>query len=310
MKKICILLATYNGEQYLSQQIESILQQDNSDWELWIRDDQSTDKTAQIIDSYLKSDDRIHLLESSENLGVIQSFFTLLKNVPQKYSYYMFCDQDDYWLPNKISLTLDKMVATETDKKLPTLIYTDLKVADQNLQIIHESMFDFQQTRPVRNNFSELIVQNVVTGCTIMINQSLKQIFKDGEKVVMHDQWLGLIASAFGRLAFVPKATILYRQHSTNQIGAVSNNFKTMVKKALHMERSIFLIKEGFQQALSFLEVFDERLSPRQKKFLEVYSHFEQLNFKERFRFIQKYQLKKSTWFRTTVYRYLLLRKI
>lgn len=310
MREVCILLASYNGEKYLSQQIESILKQDESNWELWIRDDHSTDKTLEIIQSYVKLDSRIHHLPSKENVGVVKSFFTLLKEVPKEYAYYMFCDQDDVWIPEKISLTLSKMKAVETSDKLPTLIYSDLKVVNEDLHTIHNSMFDFQKVKPERNNLVELTVQNVVTGCTVMINQSLRCIFKDGDHVLMHDQWLGMMAAAFGRIDFVPEATILYRQHQSNQVGAQQSSWTFMLKKLFHLNKSVHLIQEGFLQATSFFETFEVLLNDQQKAFLKDYGAMQQMNVKKRIHFIKKYQLKKSTRIRTIVYQYLLIRKI
>ena len=128
--KVTILMSTYNGENFLAEQIESIQQQTYTDWTLLIRDDGSKDKTRDIINRFSLEDDRIVFInpDQTENLGVIKSFFTLLKY--QESDYYLFSDQDDTWLPEKLSLQLEK--ASQYPSNKPLLVYTDLKVVNQD----------------------------------------------------------------------------------------------------------------------------------------------------------------------------------
>ena len=144
--KVTILMSTYNGENFLAEQIESIQQQTYTDWTLLIRDDGSKDKTRDLIKRFASEDDRIVFInpDQTENLGVIKSFFTLLKY--QESDYYLFSDQDDTWLPEKLSLQLEKASHYPSDK--PLLVYTDLKVVNQDLEVLHESM-------PIRNWFKK-----------------------------------------------------------------------------------------------------------------------------------------------------------
>ena len=147
--KIAILMATYNGEKYICQQIDSILSQTCKDWELYIHDDGSTDNTIAAVESYVeKYPDKIHLIDGKSTGGAKYNFFYLFSQVEAPY--YMTCDQDDVWLEKKIELTYDKMLAIEkTDGKelksgLPCLVYTELCVVDSELNTIADTMSEYQ----------------------------------------------------------------------------------------------------------------------------------------------------------------------
>ena len=220
---IDILLAAYNGEKFLKEQVDSIFSQTCKNWQLLIRDDGSTDATIQIIKSYIeKYPDKIRLIEDNlGNLGVAQNFGTILQQ--SKSEYIMFCDQDDVWLPEKIELTLNKMKESENlYPDIPILIFTDLKVVDENLNIIAESLWSHHKIDPQRGSLlKNLTYCNIVTGCTVMINRKVKEfIFPIPEYVRIHDRWIALIVAKYGKLFLIPAATILYRQHPANVIGS------------------------------------------------------------------------------------------
>ena len=140
--KVNILLSTYNGEQYLKEQVKSIQDQTYQNWQLLIRDDGSTDGTVEIIQELVAQDERIRFINQGaiENLGVIKSFHALLKY--EKADLYCFSDQDDVWLPDKIALQVAE--AAKHPQEVPLLVYTDLKVVDENLNVQHESMIRTQ----------------------------------------------------------------------------------------------------------------------------------------------------------------------
>ena len=195
--KVTILMSTYNGENFLAEQIESIQQQTYTDWTLLIRDDGSKDKTREIIKRFALQDDRITFInpDQTENLGVIKSFFTLLKY--QESDYYLFSDQDDTWLPEKLSLQLEEASRYPSDK--PLLVYTDLKVVNQDLEVLHESMIRTQSDHANTKLVQEM-TENTVTGGVSLINHALAELWTGEEpnELLMHDWYLGLLASAFG----------------------------------------------------------------------------------------------------------------
>lgn len=234
-----ILLGSYNGEKYIAEQIESIINQEYTEWNLFIRDDGSNDRTIEIIESYIvKFPQKIHLIKDNKNnLGTKLNFNELIKYSKNKYC--MFCDQDDVWLPNKIKITLQKMLETEneSDKDIPILIHTDLKVVDEKLNIINSSIWNYMKLDPRRNSLNRILVKTTVTGCTVMINSKLRDLIGEIPKdCVMHDYWVTLIAASCGKIDFLNESTILYRQHGNNQVGSgKSSIFKRLTKDLLNM---------------------------------------------------------------------------
>lgn len=228
-EQVSILLSTYNGEAYLAEQIKSIREQSYLNWNLFIRDDGSRDDTCLIIDRFCLKDQRIHFInkENRINCGVKKSFLKLLDSVHSEY--YMFCDQDDVWLPDKVENTLAIMDKKQSHK--PQLVFTDLCIVDSNLQIINQSaLHEVDVNYWIDPNNS--IMDNVVTGCTVMINDALKKIALpvDSNLIVMHDWWFALLASQLGQLKYLNKPTILYRQHGDNQVGINANVFAKLKK--------------------------------------------------------------------------------
>jgi len=177
---IDILLSTYNGITYLREQIESILNQSFADWYLIIRDDGSMDDTAVVIDEYCKQyPQKIKkITDNLGNLGVIRSFEILLENSTA--NYIMFCDQDDYWLPDKIYISFNKIKQMENQfgNNIPLLVHTDLKVVDKNRNLISESLWKYTKLKPeiLDANIYYMSLCNCVTGCTVLINKKAKEI--------------------------------------------------------------------------------------------------------------------------------------
>ena len=131
-ENVAILMSTYNGEKYLEEQVKSIISQDYTDWHLYIRDDGSTDNTVSLIKKITRDNEKITFLNENKpkNLGVTGSFMDLLANT--KAQYYMFSDQDDYWMEDKISATLKKMQASEIGD-MHICVHSNLTVVDTNL---------------------------------------------------------------------------------------------------------------------------------------------------------------------------------
>jgi glycosyltransferase involved in cell wall biosynthesis len=222
-RSIDILLATYNGQKYLREQVDSILAQSNQDWQLLIRDDASDDDTLSIIKDYVaKYSDRVKLIEDDGcHLGASLNFQRLLENSAAEYI--MFSDQDDVWLPLKIEATLNLMKSTEKEcPNKPILVHTDLIVVDSRLNTIAKSTWKYQGISPeIGNDPNKVIFQNVATGCTIMINRKAKTIsLPIPKEAVMHDWWLAINVAKYGKIVYVPDQLVLYRQHSNNLVGA------------------------------------------------------------------------------------------
>ena len=224
--KIAILMATYNGEKYICQQIDSILSQTCKDWELYIHDDGSADNTIAAVESYVeKYPNKIHLIDGKSTGGAKYNFFYLFGQVEAPY--YMTCDQDDVWLDKKIELTYDKMLAIENKADVPCLVYTELRVVDSELNTIADTMSKYQSLDCHKRTINQFILQNSVTGCTMMVNRALRDKMlriTDIDNTIMHDWWAALVAAQFGKTAFIDEPTILYRQHGDNSLGALGIN--------------------------------------------------------------------------------------
>ena len=268
---IDILVAVYNGEKYLKEQLNSLINQTYKDINIIIRDDGSTDNSLDIIKEFkFEHPEKTTLIKGNPTKSAKNNFFELLNHA--KSDYIMFCDHDDIWLENKVELTLAKMQETEETygNSIPVLCHTDLKVVDKNLNELHKSFFKMQKFDITKTSLNRALVQNIVTGCTMMINKPLIDLAKNtnSENVIMHDWWLFLIASAFGRVEVVNSPTILYRQHESNQLGAGDLNKFTYYSKKFKTGNRLQLT---YNQADAFLNTFNDLLDESHKSIIKEY---------------------------------------
>ncbi len=250
-------MATYNGERFLRQQLDSILAQSNQDWQLLVRDDGSNDNTVHIIEDYAsRLPGKIRLVTDNGNrLGASLNFGKLLEYADTKYI--MFSDQDDIWLPNKIELTLNAMKAAERiypDK--PLLIHTDLQVMDSELNTIANSMWSYQKLFPeVGDDLNSIMAQNVVTGCTVMINKKARAVsIPIPKEAVLYDWWIALNVCKHGKIVYLSIPSILYRQHSDNQVGAQRVN-------VIHFLKKLRNVRELMSARYRMIKKFDPAVS-------------------------------------------------
>lgn len=305
--KVNILLSTYNGEQYLKEQVKSIQDQTYQDWQLLIRDDGSTDGTVEIIQELVAQDERIRFINQGaiENLGVIKSFHALLKY--EKADLYCFSDQDDVWLPEKIVLQVAE--AKKYPQEEPLLVYTDLKVVDENLNVQHESMIRTQSDHANTELIQEL-TENTVTGGVAMINHALADLWTGQEKhaLLMHDWYLALLAAAFGKLIYIDEPTELYRQHSSNVLGArtLRKRVKNWVRPHVLFAKYWNLIESSQEQAKNLLDL---PVSLQNKEIIENFVTIMNVPFRQRLARIRKYSYRKNRAFHTCVFTTLILTK-
>lgn len=210
--KIAILMATYNGEKYISEQIESILKQTYRNFDLIIRDDGSTDKTISIIQSIIKknSENNIYLLKNrSSEHGQLKNFANLFNYAKNRYKYIMFSDQDDIWYKNKIEISMN---AIELKGKAPTLIYTNY--VNWNMESQTKSI---AYTHTPECTFERLFVQNWTMGCTYLLNLGMiEKIDNIPDGVENHDYWIALVASLDNNIEYLSEVTMEHRLHANN----------------------------------------------------------------------------------------------
>ena len=258
--KIAILMATYNGEKYICQQIDSILSQTCKDWELYIHDDGSTDNTIAVVESYVeKYPNKIHLIDGKSTGGAKYNFFYMFGQVEAPY--YMTCDQDDVWLDKKIELTYDKMLTIENKADVPCLVYTELRVVDSELNTIADTMSGYQSLDCHKRTINQFILQNSVTGCTMMVNRALRDKMlriTDIDNTIMHDWWAARVAAQFGKTAFIDEPTILYRQHGDNSLGALGiNKLSYIVRRVWQKKQIQESMRLGRLQAREFAKTYN-----------------------------------------------------
>lgn len=292
-------MAVYNGEKYLKQQIESVLNQTVSDIKIIVRDDGSTDNSKKIIDSFCNEyPQKITKIEGEPTGSAKKNFAKLFEAVDD--DYIMFCDQDDIWLPDKVEKTLSAIKTAENGGTTPVLVHTDLKVVDQSLNVISNSFFNFQQLIQKDITLPKLLVQNYVTGCTVMINRALlEKCATISDECIMHDWWLALTSVLFGKLVCLSESTILYRQHSNNQVGAKASYGIDFVKRKL---KTLGEVKANYNatyiQAEALLKCYKEQISKQNLEILQNYCNMKNMKKFKKIRIIKKYGFKKCTTLR------------
>jgi glycosyltransferase involved in cell wall biosynthesis len=222
---IGILLATYNGELYLNELLNSILMQSYKNWLLIIHDDGSIDGTISLLEAFCVCyPEKTKLIVDGIINGSALNNFSHLMGV-SNFDYIMFCDQDDVWLERKIELSLAAILREEysVGKNIPLAVFTDAKVVSDDLALICNSIWEYQGTSPrLAYNPKLLAIRNCITGCTMMLNRAaVLACYPIPRWATMHDWWCGLkILEQGGLLIPVLEATVLYRQHNSNVVGA------------------------------------------------------------------------------------------
>lgn len=227
MKKLVILVSTFNGEKYLRVQIDSLLNQTiAADTTIIVRDDGSSDETLEILEQYEK-DGKI-ILRQGKNKGVVLSFFDLLEQAPEA-EYYAFCDQDDYWLPEKMEVAIGKL---ESISK-PALYCSRKTLVDEDLKELSR-----EDTKPLFNPLDVLMKRNIASGCTMVFNQSLRKLFLKypSDKTLYHDTWLFNLAYFTGKVIYDDNSYILYRQHGNNVVGAIPQGWQFFLYRLRHID--------------------------------------------------------------------------
>lgn len=281
MEQVDILLATYNGEKYLQEQIESILKQTYSNFRLIISDDCSKDKTKDIIREYAKKDSRIKYYFQDRNLGYVKNFEFLLSTVQSEI--YALSDQDDVWMPQKIEKYVEKMKHENAD-----LVFGDLEIVDKDLNLINKSFNDYMNLSvkiEKCNNYEMLYLYNCVTGCTIVSKRKLLEKvlpLPTDSKHICHDYWIALMASIYGKISYIKEPYIKYRQHENNQVGIkkVSKNMKKFNDiRNLFIQVKLDLFKTNVKNNERFPEELQE-LNNKSLEYFNMVSNKKNFNFK------------------------------
>jgi glycosyltransferase involved in cell wall biosynthesis len=255
--RVQVLLSTYNGADFLPAQLESLLRQQDVEVSILIRDDGSRDDTIAIIRKYMRAYPRIALIEG-ENIGVVPSYFALLNAADVECDLFAFCDQDDIWLPDKLT-TAARLLAGHAGAAAfasPVWLTDDGERRLGCTPVPHKPL-----------SLGNALVQNRLIGCTVVFNAAALRLIQqhppDLAGVYMHDWWVYLTASAFGAVVFHDVPTVLYRQHAANVVGMKSDGLAARLARFRKNERRCSL------QARAFLDAFGSRLSAEQRTLVE-----------------------------------------
>ncbi len=227
MKKTAVLMSTYNGGKFLKEQIESILAQEGTEVTLYVRDDGSTDETRELLMRYMEQHGII--VTFGQNAGVGNSFMQLLYSVPEDYDYYAFSDQDDIWLPDKLSAAQAKLGKVSG----PALYASNQMLTDANGR---ETGLRYAENPGT--SVQQILHNNKLAGCTFVWNEAMQKLYREKKrrpdpellKVRIHDVWTAMAAAVAGTVIYDPEAHILYRQHEANVVGAKESGFTDVAK--------------------------------------------------------------------------------
>lgn len=273
--EIEVLMATWNGAQFIRKQLDSLFCQTFQGFRLIVRDDGSTDSTLEIVERYRsRYSHRVFLRQNSSRQGACRNFSSLVAEATAPYV--AFCDQDDVWRPDKLELSVSAMKAVETERgsATPVLVFSDMTIVDAELRVIAPSLWKLGHINPDRASLGTMLVQNLVTGCTALANRSL--ILKASpipDAATMHDTWLGLTAVVFGMLHPLHETTVQYRQHGGNAVGAGRGwRSGNLLKRLLHDRPFKERIEASRKQSEAFAAQYCDQLNDRQEATLRVWS--------------------------------------
>lgn len=261
-KLVAICMSTYNGEKYLEQQLQSLFNQTYSNIKIYVRDDGSTDKTMEILQKY---QDKLIIVESKENLGVVQSFMNIL-NYAEDADYYAFCDQDDVWLENKIERAVKKL--EESKEKIPTMYFSDYNYCNENMNYISRSAIN--KNGP---SFQNALVECISLGMNMVIDRNLRDILVKNkmQKAMYHDWIIYLIASGIGNVIYDREVTVKYRRHGNN----VSTANQSFIQFQIWRIKQIFkksYFKQVKEQLIEFENIYSEKLKTEDRKLLKLFT--------------------------------------
>ena len=293
-----ILLATYNGEKYLEEQIQSLIDQTYKDIRILIRDDNSMDNTVPLIkDLEKRYPGKVIYVQDNEECGSAKAnFMALLKHATAEYV--MFCDQDDVWLPDKVQDMFDEMKRQEKEFCGPLLIYSDYISVDKNLKPLNENKKNSQVYNP-KLDLNHLLVQNYINGCCMIVNKNLyEKTLVYREEMLMHDWWIAIYAATFGKIVHMNKSLMYYRQHGDNVVGSVDIRSLQYVKIKLMSKDTKKANMLYIQQAAAFYEEYEKEMEVWQKEVIKAFLEIPNLTKISRIMNLRRGKYLKSTMLR------------
>lgn len=263
-KKVIICMSTYNGEKFLRQQMESLLNQTYKNIEIYVRDDGSKDNTPKILKEY-EDQGKIHFIKG-KNVGVVQSFYECLTEAYNNGDIFAYCDQDDKWHENKIEKAVKAIEKEKQD--IPILYFSEFNYCDENLNYLNKSNLNIKGA-----SFQNSLVECISFGISEVFNKKLAQKIIDSgtEKVCFHDWWAYMISAGIGKVLYDNDATVEYRRTGSN----VSPSGKTNIQLQIYRIKKFLLgkyFKNIREQINKYNILFYKELSNENKKIINMFS--------------------------------------
>jgi glycosyltransferase involved in cell wall biosynthesis len=248
---ISIALATYNGSKFIDEMLSSIAHQTLTDFVVHVCDDGSTDNTIEHIKRHkLYVEGRVKIHETSGGNGALRNFKRAIEHCSG--DYIALCDQDDYWLPEKLDVMLTALKNAEERSSGPKLAFSDLEIVDAKLKCIFPSFYTVSDKSSDCRHAKDYLISNHIPGCSMLFNKEAKQLFEPiPVDVRMHDWWIALLVATYGEIIFVPQSLIKYRQHESNTIGA-----SDMISQKANIVRFVKDIRTIINRSQSMLDNF------------------------------------------------------
>lgn len=261
---VTVILSTFNGSAFLQEQLNSLYAQTHPNIKILARDDGSTDTTRHILER-AQADGRITVLADHENLGAAASFFRLLQAAATGADYVAFCDQDDVWLPEKISRAIAALATIRNGRA--AAYYSRLDIVDATLTPIRSTAL------PVKIGFGNALVENICVGCTMVLNRHAIDLVCENlpANVLIHDWWCYLVLSCFGEIVFDRDAHIKYRQHGENVFGAAAGTMDRLTRNVRRFATGGNGRDWQSEQAKEFLLTFGDRIPVDQLRVLRLF---------------------------------------
>lgn len=323
-----VLMSTYNGEKYISEQLNSILSQPYQSIQILIRDDGSHDGTIEIINQYQQDYPERIVLIKGENIGVVPSFWNLMEHADLSADYFSFCDQDDVWMPHKAQRAVQLLSEMEKEDHLSSNFEINFKNQAENVKRTIPSMIctDTQLTDGDLNptaiwpgmphlkpSFYNALIQNIAVGATVTFNRATLQLLIDKKRdintddIQMHDWWAYLVVSCFGKFHFEHTPSIYYRQHGGNAVGGEWTILQKLKKKW-----NSFLKHKGnknllVQQAKEFKRLYSSEIAdPEMRIQLDLFIE-PRKNIISRIEYLKKSKLYRQSLMEQLLFRFLII---
>lgn len=303
---IAICLATYNGEKYITEQLESIFSQTYQNFKLYIADDRSTDRTVEIIEVFQnRFSGQIDLIVNDKQLGVVNNFETLIGYCKEEYI--SCCDQDDIWESNKLELQLEAMKQLEQEFLTGAyLVHSDLSMVNENAKVLADSYFHFRGYRlNQKKDLGHILGPSGVMGNTLMINAVLRdKVLPFPLGLDAHDYWIGIVAELYGERKTLPEPLVRYRLHNSN----VSNSWQKLQSKGNRFgwfNRDIRLPYLDSKRCTTMAVLLKKELSTEDEKCIQAF--YDYLTFSKSrlvmfFDLIRYSLVKRGVWFRLKLF--------